>query len=222
MLEQAKDLKKNGIKFKKTEDLPKDIPDHILEVIKDYYRIGAIKEANRFIYNTIESYPDKKCADTLNEFLTNNNTALTQKGVSLTTHTRLIHSESPKQLIISDEDIINEIYPVSTISKGDFNDLKDLVDFHPNLSEETKRLFRVINQTVKQSPNQVHLSPLNQIDEKDLKEIQKSIVKDFRGFETNVVKFLTATRYITINNESEGKDRAAIHFLNESTKQLYT
>jgi hypothetical protein len=64
MLQQAKDLKKNGIKFKKTEELPKDIPDHISEVIKDYYRIGAIKEANRFIYNTIESYPDKKYPDT--------------------------------------------------------------------------------------------------------------------------------------------------------------
>jgi hypothetical protein len=223
MVEQANELKKNGIKFKKTEDLPQNIPDHISEKIKDYFRIGAIKEANRFIYNIIESYPEKQTVEALERFINNNNIALTYKGVSLTTHTRLIYSETPKNLIISDEDIINEIYPVSSISKEDFNDLKDLVEFHPNLSNETKKLFEIVNQTVKQFPNQIHLSVLTQLNEEDIKEIQRSIAKDFRRFETRVVKFLTATRYISMPNDSEkGRGKTDIHFLNESTKHLST
>lgn len=180
-----------------TPELPNNLPKQIYEELNYYYKIGALKEANKFLYEQAKNNSD------IRNYLNDTLKCYASNDTVITTHQKALFVDFENHnTLIFDEDPINSILSMGKVTVNDFFRLKgQLTD---------KEDINVINSYLEYLEKNLVSSPIktNLVAFKNYSEIEKIVLNSSIPWDGNILQFFESDYFVI-----DSYDKATIHFI---------
>jgi len=195
------------VKCKIIPELPDSLPQEVIDRLNQLYRVGATSEVNKFIHKKANDY------EALKQYCYQLSSAITSCDTVLTTHDKALFIDFPNlNTIIFDEDPINKLLNIGSITKGNLLKLKE------HLSNKIDAIK--IDDLVTDIENDITNFPLKMkaIVFDNYSAVEEEIINNSVNYDGNLLNFFNSDFYVVDSHNIAVIYYIKKNFLPESKK----